>query len=355
MRDNHINCIMRTIFLIALAFLSFRSQGQQVVNANDGSIEYVGRFDFADPQRPAFMYSGSMLRAGFTGTSITVRLQDDSLRNWYTVKLDDSVFIFKSDKRDGQYMLARNLRDTKHSIEISRRTEWHGGTTKFNGFVIDNNRKLFSLPKLKRTIEFVGNSLTCGYGNEGKSRDEHFAYETENNYHTYGTIVARAVKANYVAVCRSGIGMYQSYGGEKEFVQPKLYDEIVVGSKSVWDYKSNQPDVVVIELGSNDLAKPLDSTAFVNSYIQFVNKIRGQYANARIICAAGPDGIDEKESKFQSYVKAVTDYFGPSDKRVYYFYFGRIDSHGSDWHPNLREHEQMAAVLLPFVKKVTGW
>ncbi|MEJ1237365.1 SGNH/GDSL hydrolase family protein [Chryseolinea sp. T2] len=347
---------MRTILVMAfLLVASFSSRGQQVISATDPSIEYVGRFDFADRQRPAFMYSGCMLRTGFTGTSLTVRLQDDSLRNWYTVKLDDSVFIFKSDRKDGLYELAHALRNTKHSIEISRRTEWHGGTTRVNGFVIDDGSKLFSLPKLKRTIEFVGNSLTCGYGNEGKTREEHFAYETENNYHTYGTLVARAVKANYVAVCRSGIGMYQSYGGEKEFVQPKLYDEIVVGSKSVWDYKSYQPDVVVIELGSNDLAKTLDSAAFVNTYIQFVKKIRSQYADARIICAAGPDGVDEKESKFQSYIRAVTDYFGPGDKRVHYFYFGRIDSHGSDWHPNLKEHEQMAAVLLPFVKKITGW
>lgn len=328
---------------------------QQLIKPDDPSIEYVGRFDFSNRQQPAFMYSGCMIRVGFTGTSITVKLQDDSLRNWYTVKLDDSVFIFKSGKTDGIYELTKNLRDGKHIIEISRRTEWHGGTTRFNGFMIGMESKAFKLPKTRRTIEFIGNSLTCGYGNEGKSREEHFSYETENNYHTYGTLVARAVKANYVAVCRSGIGMYQSYGGEKEFVQPKLYDEIVVGSKAGWDYKNNQPDVVVIELGANDLAKPLDSAAFVNAYVQFVKKIRGQYAKARIICAAGPDGTEEKDSKFQAYVKAVTNHVSQGDNRVYYFYFGRIDSNGSDWHPNLKEHEQMAEVLLPFVKKVAGW
>jgi len=343
------------IILFAALSLAVSASAQQKINADNPSIEYVGRFDFANPAKPAFMYSGCMIKTGFTGTSLSVLLEDDSLRNWYTVKLDDTLFSFKSDSREGRYELAKNLRDQKHSVEISRRTEWHGGTTRFGGFVIDRDKKLFRLPELKRTIEFVGNSLTCGYGNEGKSREEHFTYDTENNYLTYGALVARSLDANYVAVCRSGIGMYQSYGGEKEFVQPKLYDEIVVGSKSVWDYERNEPDVVVIELGANDLAKALDSTEFANAYTRFIKKIRGQYAHARIVCAAGPDGLDDDKSKFQSYIRSITKQFSVSDRRVYYFYFGKVDSNGSDWHPNLKEHEQMAATLLPFVKKITGW
>lgn len=345
-----------TIVLVVLSYASIGLKAQsREVPANDPSIEYVGRFDFKDPLKPAFMYSGCMIRTGFTGTSIAIKLEDDSLRNWYTVRLDDRVFTFRSSNAGGFYGLGKELADTRHILEVSRRTEWHGGTSKFNGFVIDRGKSLFKLPMLERTIEFIGNSLTCGYGNEGKSREEHFSYETENNYLTYGTIVARTLNANYVSVCRSGIGMYQSYGGEKDFVQPKLYDEIVVGSKSVWDYKSHQPDVVVIELGANDLAKPLDSSAFVTTYVAFVRKIRQQYPLAKIVCAAGPDGLTEDQSKFQPYLKAVTGQFAATDKRVYFFYFGRIDSNGSDWHPNVKEHGQMAEVLLPFVKSITGW
>ena len=340
-------------FLGMLLALYASGQGR-LVTPTDPSIGYVGRFDFTQPLKPVFMYSGCMIRTGFTGTSLSVKFEEDSLRNWYTVKLDDSVFSFKANNAAGLYPIAKNLSDKKHTLEISRRTEWHGGNTAFGGFVIDEGKALYKLPVLRRTIEFIGNSLTCGYGNEGASREEHFSYDTENNYLTYGTLVARAVKANYVSVCRSGIGMYQSYGGEKDFVQPKLYDEIVVGSKAVYDYKNNQPDVVVIELGANDLAKPLDSTSFVNAYTNFVKKLRGQYPRARIVCVAGPDGLDDNQSKFQSYVKAVTDRLS-TDKRVHFFYFGKIDSNGSDWHPNLKEHEQMAALLLPFVKKITGW
>ena len=342
------------LLVLGMFPLALRAQTKEVP-ADDPSIEYVGRFDFTNAKQPAFMYSGSTIRVGFTGTSISVKLADDSLRNWYNVKLDDSLFRFKTDNSKGIYHLAHGLPEGKHTLEISRRTEWHGGNTRFGGFVIDSGAKTFALQRLKRTIEFIGNSVTCGYGIEGKSRDEHFNYATQNSDLTFAALVARAVKANYVAICRSGIGMAQSYGGDSAFSQPKLYDEVVVGSEARWDYKKNQPDAVVIELGSNDLVKPVDSTAFANEYTGFVRKLRAQYPHARIVCAAGPDAPGDTKSKFQSYVKAIVDHFEGIDRHVYYFSFGEVDTNGSDWHQNLQEHEQMANVLLPFIKKIMRW
>lgn len=325
------------------------------VSATDPALEYVGRFDFSNPSKPAFMYTGCTIRAGFTGTSMAIKLTDDSLRNWFTVKVDDSLFSFKADRSDGVYSLAKNLPDKKHTLEIFRRTEWHGGTTRFEGLFIDEGKKVYPLVRLKRTVEFIGNSLTCGYGNEGKNREEHFTYETENGYEAYGALIARSLQANYVAVCRSGIGMYQSYGGDQQFAQTHLYEEIVVGSRSAWNYTKHQVDVVVIELGSNDLEKPLDSAAFTSAYVHFVKRLRGHYPRALIICAAGPEDQANDQSKFQSYVKSVTDELRKLDKGVHYFYFGIVSSHGSDWHPNLEEHKQMAAALLPYIKRLTGW
>ena len=345
--------VLITVFFSVTSF-HLAAQTKEIA-ADNAAIGYTGRFDFTDPAEPVFMYSGCMIRTGFTGTSITVKLVDDSLRNWFTIHLDDSLFVLKADNKDGIYLLAENLENKKHSLEISRRTEAHGGNTRFGGLLIDENAGVFPLPGKKRTIEFIGNSVTCGYGNEGTSREEHFSYATENGYLGFGAITARALNANYVAVCRSGIGMYQDYGGDTGFVQPRLYDEIVAGSKAVWDYNKHQPDVVVIELGANDLEKPLDSLAFTNAYIRFVKKIRKQYSKAKIICAAGPDLPEQKSDRFQNYVQAVARHFKTSDKNVFYFYFGIVDANGSDWHPNLEEHRQMAAALLPYIKKITGW
>lgn len=345
---------MILLFLSLFSILPDSSR-TRLIPADDPSITYVGRFDFTDPAQPRFMYSGCAISAGFTGTSIAVRMSDDSLRNWFSVHIDDQLFKFESSGSSGVYQLARGLPDTTHRITITRRTEWHGGNTTFEGFMIDPGKSLHPLPRLSRTIEFIGNSVTCGYGNEGESREEHFEYQTENAELAYGALVAKELDANYVAVCRSGIGMYQAYNGDKAFVQPKLYDEIVAGSTARWNYRDNQPDVVVIELGANDLVEPLDSALFVNTYVGFVEKLRGLYPSAEIICAAGPNLPGDTTLTFQSYVRAVHSGLSAADPKVHYFYFGVVDASGSDWHPNLGEHRQMADALAPFIRKLKNW
>ncbi|WP_138484385.1 SGNH/GDSL hydrolase family protein [Dyadobacter bucti] len=345
---------MILLFLFPL-FLQYCAEPIQLVRADDKSISYTGRFDFSDRAKPRFMYSGCTIGAGFTGTSIAIKMKDDSLRNWFNVRIDDQLFKFESADSSGIYLLARNLPDKAHRITITRRTESHGGNTTFDGFIIDSGKTLYPLPRLTRTIEFIGNSLTCGYGNEGKSREEHFKYETQNADLVYGALVARKLDANYVAICRSGIGMLQSYDGNKGIVQPKLYDEIVAGSNAQWDYSANQPDIVVIELGANDLVKTLDSALFVNTYIAFVKKLRSQYPETDIICAAGPNLPGDRSLAFQSYVRSVQAQFKNTDKRVHYLDFGTVDANGSDWHQNLKEHQQMADALLPYIKKLKNW
>jgi len=350
---------MKNILLFIIIFSVGRRVNAQIqktyVLANNPYIQYIGRFDFTDKTKPVFMYSGCMIRTAFTGTSISIRLQDDSLRNWFTVKLDDSISIIKTNDQAGIYELAKNLTDKTHTIEISRRTEWHGGNSTFMGFIIEKGKELMPLKKYKRSIEFIGNSITCGYGNQGQNNKQHFEYATENNYLSASAVTARDLNAAYVAVCRSGIGMYQGYGGNTTFTQPLLYDEVVTGSKYPWDYKNNQPDLVVIELGSNDLSAPLDSLAFVQTYFRFVKKIRRQYAKTKIICVAGTEGRGEKWEKYQSHVKAAYSKISHIDKNVFYFAFSPFQPDGSDWHPNVSQDRKMADELISFIKKITSW
>jgi hypothetical protein len=212
------------------------------------------------------------------------------------------------------------------------------------------------MPVLKeRKLEFIGNSYTCGYGIEGKSREEHFSYETENNYLTYGAIAARALDAEYLTVCRSGIGIWQGYGGGKDFTMPGLYDEVVLGSEKIWDYTRYQPHLVVIDLGANDLSVELDSVQFISTYVEFLERIRRNYSTAKIVCAAGPSAPGTDWEKWQRYTDAVVEQFAKQDRQVFYFEFSTFEPNGSDWHPNVAEHARMAEELIPFISELMKW
>jgi hypothetical protein len=351
--------MMNRHFLICLVILSMNgctvSATKTFIPADNKNIALLGRFDRSDPGRPVFMYSGCQIRTVFSGTSIAAVLKDDSLRNWFTVLIDDSLFVFEANHRGNMYQLATGLVNKKHTLEIIRRTEWHGGNTTFLGFYLDGGESLEKPVVSDRRIEFIGDSYTCGYGNEGKSREEHFNYKTENNYMAFGPLTARGVKAECQMVCRSGIGMIQGYGGGKDFNMTRLYDEVINNSTKKWDYTLSQPQLVIIDLGANDLSAPLDSATFVNAYVQFLGRIRNNYSTAKIVCVAGPFSPDEKTRTWPHYIHAVVDSFSKSDKLTHYFEFSPIQLNGSDWHPNVAEDQALSAELIPYVRNLMSW
>ena len=82
----------------------------------------------------------------------------------------------------------------------------------FWGFVTDG--QLVEPPALpSKKIEFIGNSITCGYGNEAMLPTNHYSYETQNHYLSYPQIAARQLDAVAYIVARNGIGVYRSYNG----------------------------------------------------------------------------------------------------------------------------------------------
>ena len=350
---------MKTLILIVLWFqgisLQAKVKPEIFVPADDPNYSYTGRFDFSDKKQPVFMYSGCAIRTVFEGSSVELFMKDDSLRNMFTVIIDDSLFVLRTNKRQGHYLLADNLGKGKHNLEIFRRTEWHGGNTVFMGLYLEKGGKLY-MPEVKlRKTEFIGDSYTCGYGNEGRSRDEDFRYETENNYMTYGAISARALNAEYLTVCRSGIGMFQGYGGAKEFNMPGLYDEVVLNQDLTWDYTLYQPQLVVIDLGGNDLSAALDTDKFIQAYLDFLARVRKNYPFAKIVCVAGPSSRDDDWQEWRSLIHTVVNQARDSDDAVSYFEFSTFEPNGSDWHPNVEEHIGMAEELVPFLEVLMDW
>jgi hypothetical protein len=342
-------------FIIALSVLGCRPAQKTFVSPDNPNITYIGRFDLSDKTGPVFMYSGCTIRTIFTGTSVELVMKDDSLRNMFNIIIDDSLFVLTANRKDNIYRLDSLLQNKMHTLEIIRRTEWHGGNTTFLGLNVDNRGKLFRSVEKERRIEFIGNSYTCGYGNEGKSREEHFRYETENNYLTFGAITARALNADYLMVCRSGIGIVQGYGGGRGFTMPRYYDEVTLDSTEVWDYQLYQPQLVVIDLAGNDLSAPLNSAEFVNTYVDFLKRIRKNYTTATIVCIAGPSSPDKLWPTWQNLIHSVVNQFGLTDKAIHYFEFTPFEPNGSDWHPNVEEHKRMADELIPYVKQLMNW
>ncbi|HBM80444.1 MAG TPA: hypothetical protein DD426_06355, partial [Clostridiaceae bacterium] len=234
---------------------------------------YLGFFDFSCPEGPIFSWSGCSIQTNFNGTGIYAKIIDKNMtgNSWISVIIDykesDPINI-KPDK--DMYVIAKGLKNEAHNLEIHKRTEALLGQLQFCGFELSSGGRFLTPPSEKaRKIEIIGDSITCGAGNEGvySGDDAEFLGKEENNYMSYGPIAARILDADIAMVSISGSGCYQNYGGAKENTIGDLYLKTnLSASYDEWNLKKWTPDVVVVNLGTNDFSAEIDTDKFKEKY-----------------------------------------------------------------------------------------
>ena len=347
-----------------------------IVSPTDKHILYTGRISFTNPERPTWNFPGVQIIAAFEGTSLRMIAKPKS--GYFMAQIDEAEpfkVTFRGD-RDSVVTVATALSDTRHTVRLMYIIEGYEFFPEFWGFVLDEGRGLVDAPALPtRKIEFIGNSITCGYGNEGTDKFQGFEYETENHYYSYASITARALKAQHWVVARSGIGAYRNYNGPKtgnpesnmlvqyEFTgyawTPDLRRQPTF-LKEKWDFNRYQPDLVCINLGTNDLSTPnYDANLLKQNYQMLLKMVRQHNPKAKIVFLTGSMLYNE-ELKLQKQLldEVAAEAKKAGDKEVYRFDMSPIAGdpwYGNDWHPNIPQDEKMADELTPFLRKLMNW
>jgi len=276
-----------------------------------------------------------------------------------SIKINFNIDLVKLKKGKHKYILAENLSNQKHFIELSKRNEWTYGTTLFHSFLLEGDI-LPADPDKKLFIEFYGDSITTGHGNEDTTGDDKPTGDVTNNYNTYAAMTARNFDAQYTCIARGGIGIMVSWFN---MIMPEMYDLLNPNdTSSKWDFSKKQPDIVVINLFQNDswIVNHPDHKEYkrrfgeqgpttekiVQSYKGFVEKIRTQYPNSKIVCLLGNMDITKEGSKWPSYVtSAITKL---KDKNVFTCFIPFKNSKG---HPSVTEHQIIAQKLSALIRK----
>lgn len=298
--------------------------------------------------------------AAFEGTEVSVSLNDAS-ENEFTVVLDGEVLPkLAAQAGSHDYPLADSLAPGPHVLELYRRTEASFGVTQFLGLDFGADGQLLAPPALPtRLLEFVGDSITCGYGNEGTSASCGFSADTENHYLTYAALTARALDAELSTVAWSGKGIVYNYGEDTVDPLPALYDRTLPGDgASAYEF-DRIPDAVVINLGTNDFSTDGDPTPelFEAEYLEFLGHIRSKYPEAFLLCTVGPllsgDDLTAARAGISAAVTALQD--GGDDRVKSWEMNVANDDPGCDYHPSLATHEAMATAVTNELKASLGW
>jgi lysophospholipase L1-like esterase len=336
-------------------------------NSPPSAIHFIGRFDTSSPAGPSFGWPGSSILTRFSGTGIDIKLKDSG-NNQFDVVIDGAPpKLLKTNSANDSYPLVTGLPDAPHDVTIRKRTESFVGTVQFLGFASAGGQPLIETPEpFQRRIEFIGDSITCGYGDEGPDQNCHFSPDTENASLAYGALTAKGLNAAYVAIAYSGIGAYRNNDGATKDVMGVRYERTLADDPaSKWSFSAFTADVVVINLSTNDFAKGDPGQPFADAYLSLVKQVRGHYPSAYIFCSLGPmlsDSFPAGEmalTKARGYISGVVDKVrAAGDARVNFVEFPTQDAAnglGCDYHPSLKTHQLMADKLKAAIQAVTGW
>jgi lysophospholipase L1-like esterase len=249
------------------------------------TINYLGRFVFDDNGSAAFSWPGSAIEARFRGDAISARIEDSGW-DFLDVRIDDKLHSRLNLKKGlHSYVIAENLGDAPHTVRLARRNEGHGGVTRFYGF----DRDLLAAPPLPvRRIEFIGDSISCGFGVDGQGPCS-FEYATENHENAFPALVGRALDAEVHTIAWSGFGMLRGADGSPGANIPAIFARTLATEREPrWDFETWQPHAVVINLSTNDFGQGDPGVAFASATERFLNTLRGLYPKALLVLATSP-------------------------------------------------------------------
>jgi lysophospholipase L1-like esterase len=202
-----------------------------------------------------------------------------------------------------------------------------------------------------RRIEVIGDSLSVGAGVEGNAACPGGIDAFTNNYLAYGSIAARALNAEVVTIAWSGIGVYRNYGNSMMNTLPIRYPFSIPNDGTAWDFSKYQPDVVVINLGTNDFGSGDPGAAYETAYVNFIKTVRTKYATPPFILIDMYGG--NRLTRINNVVSALKS---GGESKVESLSVSSVQNNlGCGQHPNVAGQAGMGGVLANRLKTLMGW
>ncbi|MCY1033017.1 SGNH/GDSL hydrolase family protein [Corallococcus sp. BB11-1] len=360
------------------------AQSWVTVPATDARIQYVGR-TYRSSTGVVFSHPGVTVRARFWGDALRMRLDDAGTggevgTNHFDVSVDGAPPT-RLAVRSGEatYPLTPALTVGLHTVELLKRTESIVGPSKLVALEVHGElREPPARPGLR--MEFIGDSITCGYGTdvafipESRSwRAPTFTSKHQNPRRTYAWLTAMNLGAEPVLVCYSGHGVYRNLDLTTSGLLPALYGLAVPGHPAAWEFTDGSPDVIVINVGTNDTlagsgtdAFLPDEAGFKAAYRAFLQRLRTLHPRAHIVCTLGSMTDGYKKLEGHGVVKSVhvgdwitglvEERRRSGDTRVHRHVMAEqdpaTDGVAEDWHPSAATHQKMAESLTRFIRDV---
>ncbi|MBK0369110.1 SGNH/GDSL hydrolase family protein [Flavobacterium agrisoli] len=361
--------IKNKCLFIAVFVISVLISAKETPKKNN-LYQFAGRIEHLEDGGTLLIGSASSVTFEFTDLSCEIYLKSVDKNyehhNYVVLELDGEYLGRFTIKKGGlkTFPIQVTKLQPMHRLTIFKATEAANGSVLFTG----TNAHLTKIkqPK-KKKVEFIGDSITCGYGNDATSipcgKGEW--YDQHNAYMAYGPQLARMLDFDYVLSSVSGIGMYRNWNDEheNEAIMPDVYENLYLNKDYGKPYDfAFQPDLVSICLGTNDLSDgdgkkkrlPFNENKYVSNYIDFIKTVYLHAPKTRIILLTSPMVSGTKNDVLLRCLNRVITAFA-ADKNhqpIQLFEFEPMRPNGCGYHPDMIDDTVMANQLQPFFKEL---
>lgn len=296
------------------------------IPADSPALHYEGRWQAEKDGSRAAAQGAVYIEADFTGTEVSAKLRDEKNRWLVTI---DSQQPKKIRAAQGQpTLLAKNLPDGRHTLRLERATEGLYGISHFDGLVTNSTdstdstdltdltdssgsavakaapaaKSIFPAlspnPRLSTTkkmrLEFIGDSITAGFRNDGKKHGKNDA-DIEDGSMSFAPQLARLLHADYSVLAKSGEGVVHNWGAawpDKGLHTAERYRWTFFGGRKVkentlWQSEKLPVDAVIIAMGTNDFSdkkrRPYHQE-YVKAYLDLIHTVHAMNPKAPLIC-----------------------------------------------------------------------
>ncbi|UQZ37659.1 GDSL family lipase [Paenibacillus sp. PK3_47] len=351
----------------------------KVYRATEDNVKVIGRTYYSNDVRWLAL-SGGGVEFSFRGRKAEVTLKGDAIA--LTGNNLARVGISVNGKRviDDQigqplktYTVFESSTEQEVIIRITKLSEAAMSTVGIQEIAVDAEDGIKPTPKNIHTIEFIGDSITCGYGVDDEHALHSFSTATEDVTKTYSYLAAEQLQADYSMVSYSGYGIITGYTENDQklttHLLPDYYEKVgksegkfedrVLPQELPWDFSTFTPELIVINLGTNDDSYTQDDPGrqqeYEEQYVQFLKMVRRNNANAAILCTLGIMG-----DRLYPYVgQAVEQYtLDTGDSKISAMKFDvqlEADGYAADYHPSRATHRKAADKLTVHIKELMNW
>lgn len=327
----------------------------------------MGRVELSE--RSALMgFPGITIRFAYSGAAPAIRMTADSAECYFNLSCNgwEPVVIHLKKGANEIALPTGRAPAGGWAVDIVRRTESWMGTASFDGVALPAGCELLGPPPFPgRKLMFVGDSFTCGEYDERFPPENDSTPRSTNAARSYGMVLGRWLGAQVHLVCYGGRGITRNWDGRTDVnIVPVFFPRTLpdtVGSR--WDPARYQPDVIVINDGTDFDAGGQDESKFVEAYAAFVAQVRAAYPKAYLLLtesAFQSDGSDGRSRAARDQllrtITAVTERrHACGDMRVRVVRTGFFPGTPTNPHLVAFQHEQIALDLLGPIREVTGW